>query len=207
MAEVGDGDEVGRPECQCKVGKTRTGFGVSRTDLELGDRWRTGQASVRDLQRRFNLEVLRTAVEDEDVWMLDGEVENLYRLLTDDDVSEGMRTQARNRLRREGIDVERLTDAFVSHQTMYRHLRNCLDVEPQDDVENTVESAIDRLRRLEARTEAVSRDTVESLDENGHVTFGDPDVLVSVTVICRECGAQADVLSAVRDGGCECSSR
>jgi hypothetical protein len=118
-----------------------------------------------------------------------------------------MRTQARNRLHREGVDVEHLTDAFVSHQTMYRHLRNCLDVEPHDDIQNTVESAIGRIRRLKARTEAVSRDTVGSLEENGHVTFGDPDVLVTVTVMCNKCGTQADVLSAVRDGGCECRSR
>jgi hypothetical protein len=193
--------------CDCKVGRVLEEFGLTDVDAELARRWRTREASVRDLQEYFNREVLKAATRDAMPDTLDGEVENLYRLLTDDDVSRGMRAQARNRLERQGVDVEGVTESFVSHQTIYRHLRGCTDVEPEEETEaEPVEQAVRRLRRLRSRTETVTRSTLESLQNNGHVGFGDFDVLVDVTVVCNDCGTRKSVVSALRDGGCACEA-
>lgn len=54
----------------------------------------------------------------------EGEVETLYALLTDEDVSDDDRLRARRRLEQDGIDVDALQDEFVSYQTIQRYLQD-----------------------------------------------------------------------------------
>lgn len=72
-----------------------------------------------------------------DLEPLDGEVRNTYRLLTDEDVSSGMRTAKRNELERAGVDVESVERDSVTHQAIYTYLTAVLDVskQGQDDVD------------------------------------------------------------------------
>lgn len=51
-----------------------------------------------DLAAHGNLRLLETTMEDAGVSVLDDEVENVHRPLTDDDPSSGARVRARNRL-------------------------------------------------------------------------------------------------------------
>lgn len=190
--------------CECKVGRVSDTFGIGETEADLVRQWRQGEISIRDCQKMFNKEVLQVAIEGAVTNLLDGEVENLYRLLTSDDVSEGMRTQAHNRLEREGVDADRIVQAFVSHQTVYRHLRDCLGMEQQDSTSDSIEQAIDRIRRLRSRAEAVTNGTLESLQKEEDIYFGDTDILVNINVICNECGTQSDIVTAAQNGGCAC---
>lgn len=57
-------------------------------------------------------------LEDAGMLALDGEVENISRLLTDDEVNNGMRTDARRRFDRSGVDAESLERDFVSYQVI-----------------------------------------------------------------------------------------
>ncbi len=43
-----------------------------------------------------------------------------------DAVSSGTQVQTRNELQRDGVLVDRVESDFVSHQTVYNHLTNCL---------------------------------------------------------------------------------
>jgi len=70
----------------------------------------------------FNQELLEAATESAGATPLKGEVENLYHLFTDDDVTSGVREQTRNRLDQQGIDAERIEDDFVT----YRSVQHCL---------------------------------------------------------------------------------
>jgi hypothetical protein len=49
------------------------------------------------------------------------DVESTYETLTDDDASAGERQAVRRNMEREGLDVDALTDAFVSHQTVHTY--------------------------------------------------------------------------------------
>jgi hypothetical protein len=171
-----------------------------REDLgdEMARQWASGEQSLRSLARTFNLAVLRAATERRDVASLEGETENLYRLLTDDDVTSGTRTQARNRLRRHGIDVDRLESDFVSHQTVYNHLTNCLDVEREGDDADPATAARNRVRSLQSRMEAVTTDAVGRIDGEGH------DVFVEVSVTCPDCGTRYEFGEFVDAEGCDC---
>ncbi|AQL44829.1 hypothetical protein BV210_19410 (plasmid) [Halorientalis sp. IM1011] len=197
-------------DCQCKVGRGVEDFGLDGIHDDLVRRWcgdGRERQSLRELATYFNRRLLGSAVESADEAPLSGEVSNLYRLLTDDDVSSGVRTQTRRRLETAGVPVEAVESAFVSHQTVHTHLTECLGVSREteaDDPESRRRADRDRIRALQSRTEAVTTDALERLRDSEALALADFDVLVDVTVLCDECGRQHDVGSLLDRGGCDC---
>lgn len=161
--------------------------------------------SLRELADYFNRRILRAAMEEAGMNPLDGEVENTYRLLTDDDVSSGMRTQARQTLEREDVSVESLRTDFVSHQAIHTYLTKYRGVSRDEtNDEDRVEKGTETIQRLRSRTAAVSENIVENLSNTGRIELGDFEVLVDVRVFCRDCGTQYDVQELLTRGRCEC---
>ena len=193
--------------CSCKVGTVASEWGLEQMHEELETRWGKEGASVRTLTEEFNRRVLHAGFEQSGRTPIDGEIDNLYRVLTGEDVDAGSRTQVRERLRRNGIPIEEIEGQFVSHQTLYRHLRNCLSA-AHDGEEKTQAELIDtwrdRIRALETRTSNVTDRGVGQLADAGAVDIGDFDVLVDVNVICNDCGEFYE-LEAFLDGrSCGC---
>lgn len=190
--------------CDCKVGRVIGRRDLTGMDDRLAERWRTGDASLRDLEREFNVAVLRAAARAAGGAPLDGEAENHYRLLTDDDVTGGMAVRARRRLEADGVDVEAVRSDFVSHQTVHNHLTGCRGVERDADDRDPVAAAEDRIRPLQTRLEAVATDALTGLGRDGHVAAGDLDVLVDVSVACEDCGVRRELGAFLANGGCDC---
>jgi hypothetical protein len=135
-----------------------------------------------------------------------GEVENLYRLLTDDETSEGVRLEARRRLEREGVDVETVQRDFVSHQSIHTYLkehRNATYDRTQNAAER-VSKARETVLSLQNRTEAVTRGTIETLRNAGALDLEEFEVFVDVRVACDECGRYYEVDELLDRGGCSC---
>jgi len=197
MAERDEGS------CDCKVGRVIGNRGLEGLDRELAARWTNSEASLRDLAREFDLAVLEAATKDARMTPLDGEVDNIYRLLTDDDVTSGMRRQCRSRLRRASVDPDDVTADFVSHQTVHSHFRECLGV-TRDRPEPDRDDESDRVHSLQTRLEAVAGDAVGRLADAGKVDLDDFDVYVDVAVVCRDCGQRTDFDSLLDEGGCQC---
>lgn len=197
----------GRDDCDCKVGAVIDRRGLVGLHDELVARW-TGQAgereSLRTLADRFNRAVLRAEVDEAGVEVLDGEVANAYRLLTDDDASSGERTQARNRLTRQGVDVEGVESDFVSHQTVHTHLRECAGADHEPSAAGSAERTGQTLRALQSRTQAVTTDALARLRDGDRLALEEFSVLVNVGVVCERCGAHHDVASLLDAGGCDC---
>lgn len=200
MTDTGDG-------CDCKVGRVSEEYQLEGLDAELIAR-RTPEegrpASLRTLAEHFNQAVLREAVERTGAGVLDGEVENLYRLLTDDDVSRGMRTRARKQLESDAVDLESVEASFVSHPTIGRHLEECLGVEPSASRGERTSNARDRIFKMHSRTEAVVANTLEGLAAADLVAAGDLAVTVDVRVTCQQCGVHAEAGAFIDRGGCDC---
>ncbi|WP_424020047.1 rod-determining factor RdfA (plasmid) [Halorientalis pallida] len=197
-------------DCQCKVGRGVEAFGLDGVHDDLTRRWcgdGRERQSLRELANYFNRRLLRSAVESVDEAPLSGEVSNLYRLLTADDVSSGVRTQTRRRLESAGVPVEDVESAFVSHQTVHTHLTECLGVSresAEDDPDARRRADRDRIRALQSRTEVVTTDALERLRDSDALALAEFDVLVDVTVLCDECGRQHDVGALLDQGGCDC---
>jgi len=194
---------------QSKVARLVREYGLNGTGDELVARW-TGQGeqqrSLRELADYLNQELLRATMEGAGMSPLDGEVENYYRLLTDESTSAGNEVEAETALQHAGVAVDELRRNFVSHQAVHTYLTKHRDVEwesrrtGQERVENTV----DTVRRLQNRLTAVSKQNLQALCDKDLISLGDFSVLVDVRVLCENCGKQRDVVDMLADGGCDC---
>jgi len=207
MSEDASG-ESGSEGATNKVERVIDEYDLTGLGEELERRWLgegREEQSLRDLADYFNRQVLRSAVESANMAPLEGEVKNTYELLTGDDVTEGARTQARNRLERDGIDVDELEGDFVSHYAIHTYLREFRDVQYQSgDDETQVEKSIQTIQRLESRLTAVTKRNVETLRSTDRLDIGSVDVITDVQVVCEDCGRQYDPVSLLEQGACEC---
>ncbi|PCR88821.1 rod-determining factor RdfA [Natrinema ejinorense] len=196
--------------CGCKIGRMADQYELDRLDDDLVAYW-TGDAdeqySTRALATVVNQRILEAALKQADISFKEGEIENTYRLLTDDDVSSGVQVETENELERDGVAVDQVKSDFVSHQTVYNHLTDCLDASldsPSD--EERLEQSGEKLGALQNRTAAVTTDTIERLDNNDIIDIGGFNVVVSATVTCEECFQEYTVRELLDNGSCNCDS-
>lgn len=191
----------------CKVRRSLEAYGLGRMDAEL-TRWWTGEGgeshSLRELESRVNKRILEAALREAGADVLEGEVDNYYRLLVDDDVTEGVRTRASRRLERAGVDVDRLRSDFVSHQTIHAHLRECLSVS-KSKRRTSEKRARESVAALQHRTGAVVENTLQRLSGD-ELDLGSFEVFVNVDVLCNECDSYHDLYDLLEAGGCDCRS-
>jgi hypothetical protein len=194
---------MGESGPRCKVDRVAEQRGLSGVDERLRRRRADGE-SLRELAAFYNRTVLEAAMRGAGMDPLDGEVANLYRLLTDDAVSPGERIDAESRLRRNGVDPSGVTDDFVSHATVRTHLNDCLGVTTAREATPGVDDARTTLLKLVSRTESVARRTVERLAARDALVLPDPSVSVSLRVACGECGDEYTISRLLERGGCSC---
>ncbi|MFB6142204.1 MAG: rod-determining factor RdfA [Halorientalis sp.] len=185
---------------------------IDERDLDgLGEslerRW-TGSGvereSLRDLADRFNRRVVRAAMEAAGMQVLEGEAGTVYDLLRGEDASAGARTEAERRLERAGVDVERLRDDFVSHQSLHTYLTDDRGASSPSDDGRDVSDVRRTVQRLRNRTDVVVEESIEQLRDGGDLAVGDVDVLVSVRVTCQDCGHTYDAVDLLDRAGCAC---
>lgn len=198
-----------KADCGCKVGRVIDTYDLSGMNSRLVEWWSAEEngRSLREMAGHLNQELLREALTRHGHSPLQGEVENTHRLLTDDDVSQGMRTQTRKRLERQGVDVDQLNNDFVSHQAVYRHLKTCLEEEytrADPDPEERRETSKQRIFALENRTEKVTADALEQLRNGDAIALEEFTVLVDTSITCMECGRQHEIDDLLANGGCRC---
>lgn len=161
--------------------------------------------SLRSLADRFNKHILETAMRDAGMPTLNGEVDNFYRLLSDDDVSSGKQTEARNRLEQEHIDVKQLKKDFVTYQAIRSYLQNEREAEYNERSDSDrLTSAVESIQRLKSRTGSVAEGTLSRLQNAGIITLGDFRIFVDVNVHCEGCDTQFGVVELLQDEGCNC---
>ncbi|WP_254273536.1 rod-determining factor RdfA [Haloarcula marina] len=193
---------------QSKVERLLEEYGLQDIGAELEAAW-TGEnrerQSLRTLADRFNRALLVATIRDAEMDVVDGEPANFYRLLTDDEVSAGQRVEARNRLEREGVDVDGLESDFVTYQAIRHYLTNVrgASYQKQDETEQ-VERERTGIDRLQSRVETVVQDSVDRLRSAGRLSLGEYRVFVSVEILCKDCGGQYSVGDLLRRGGCNC---
>ncbi|WP_311172721.1 rod-determining factor RdfA [Halobellus ordinarius] len=175
---------------------------------ELEARW-TGdgveRTSLRDLADYFNERLLEQALLDAGMSALESDVSTTYRNLTDDDVSPGVRTDARNRLEAGGVDVDKLESDFVSYQAIRSYLTDYRDAEYRRlSDEEKVEKDLQSIQRLMTRTLSVTEERIEKLRETGRVDVEEFEVLLDVQVLCQSCGEQYSISEFLESRGCEC---
>lgn len=195
-----------------KVARLLDEYGLSQVGEELEERWtrRTDRSSLRELADYFNRELLVAALDAADSEPLEGEVDNLYRLLTEDDVTSGSRQEARSRLERNDVDVETLENDFVSYQAVRTYLRKYRDVTPPESSRSSDEhreTKRNTVQQLVSRLTTVADGALTELARAGNLTLGEFDVVVTVRVHCRDCDTRLSITDLLSQGGCQCGSQ
>ncbi|WP_255149594.1 rod-determining factor RdfA [Halorarius halobius] len=196
--------------CDCKVGRVLHAHGLEELAAELPARWRgtDGESeSVRELARVVNRRVLTATMREAGLDPLSGDVETTYRTLAGEAASAGERTQLVNRLERQGVDVETVDSEFVSHQSVHRHLTDCLGVSRASADRSPAErrdGAADSVAALANRTAAVTEGSLTALRDADALALEGFDVFVDVTVTCESCGRVHAATALLDRGGCQC---
>ncbi|MFB6250413.1 MAG: rod-determining factor RdfA [Halobellus sp.] len=175
---------------------------------ELEVRW-TGdgveRTSLRDLADYFNKQLLEQALIDAGMSALESDVDSTYRNLTEDDVSTGVRTDTRNRLEQNGIDVDDLESDFVSYQAIRSFLTEYRDAEYRKlSDQEKVDKDLQSIQRLMTRTLSVTEERIEKLRQTERIDAGAFEVLLDLQVLCQECGEQYSVAEFLDERGCQC---
>lgn len=173
---------------------------------ELERRWTATEDrySLRQLARLFNERLLEAALRKADSQPLDGEAENLYRLLTADEVSSADRTRARRQLERAGVDSEQLERDFVTYQAIRTYLKSHRNAEYTPDETDPLERETTNLQQLRGRTVSVTEGKLRQLRESDALELGEFRTIVDIQVVCEDCNTQYDVVELLERGGCDC---
>ena len=191
-----------------KVGRLIDEYDLHGLGREMEGRW-TGENgerdSLRELADLFNRRFLRAALDSVGADTVTYDVDHIYRQLTGDDVSSGVRTEIRNHLERVGINVDNLLDDFVSYQAVRTYLtkyRN-VDYEPDRD-DDPIEREGQHIRRLRSRTTNVTEDKLRQLRRNGDIEIGSIRVQTDLHVYCEDCGSRYTVSEFLERESCSC---
>ena len=130
----------------------------------------------------------------------------IYRNLTGDDISAGVRTETEAWLSRVGVDPAELRDDFVSYQTVRTHLRECLDVDTARESSLSVDDAEGTIEWARSRSEGIIGRTIERLGDTDGFHSGAVDVTHVARVSCADCGASYPVEKFLDRGGCDCDT-
>lgn len=210
MTEEGDAAGDAEMSSNSKVGRLIQRYDVPEIGDELERRWTADaddRMSLRELADHFNRTLLERALQRNATSTVDGEVANLYRLLTEDDVSSGQRVQAENRLEQNGVDVEQLRNDFVSRQAIHTYLTKERDAtydRPAVSDEERIETRMDTIGRLKNRLVTVTEQVISELAQSGQLASGETSVTVLVQVQCATCNTQYSIRQFLTNGGCDC---
>lgn len=196
--------ETGRPS---KVRQLIEEYDLDHLAAELERRWTAPdeeRESLRDLASYANQQALQHVMTEAGLTSLAGEIENTYRLLTSEEVSDADRTQAERRLERAGIDVDELRERFVSYQAVRTFLQSYRGVDyPGEEQDNPVVDP-ETVQRMVGRTESIARAELERMQGNDRITLGEFTVSAPVRVFCTDCGSRFEFTEFLAQRSCDC---
>jgi hypothetical protein len=192
-----------------KVPRLIDEYDLQGLGAELEQLWTAekDRKSLRALARYFNQHLLQQALEEADVQYLDGEIENTYRLLTDDEVSSAESTRVQRRLERDGVDVDELKSDFVTYQAIRSYLKDHRGAEYTPAETDPLEREATNVQKLRGRMVSVTEGKLEQLRASDELTLGEFRTLADIRVVCEDCNSQFDVLDLLERGGCNCDGQ
>ena len=191
-----------------KVPQVASKYGITGIEDELAELWtrEDDPVSLRDLATHFNKRVLEAAMEAAGMNPLEGEVENTYHLLTDEEVSSGVRTEAIRKLEQHELDVDQLESDFVSYQAVRTYLRNGRDVERDQGTDaERIEAVTESVIQLQNRATTVTAEKLAQLNRTNRIDLGEFRVFLDMRIFCEDCGTQYEVSEILDRKGCRCN--
>ncbi len=190
---------------QTKVVRVMDEYDLTGMGPRLEAAW-TGESgertSLRDLADEFNETVLEEALREAGNSPLGFEVSGTYETLSSN--SDADATRVRRRLKRKGVDVDKVESDFVTHQAIHTYLRKNREASLPEEDGDRREQKIKSIEKLRSRLTAVAESAFSSLAAADELNHDDYDVLTNIQAVCPDCGADHPVGELVQQGGCDC---
>jgi len=197
----------GKSKRQRKVARLINKYELGDIGAEMERLWtadRENRKSLRELAAVFNQRLLRTAMATEGLETLDGEVENVYRLLSDNEVREADRMRTRRRLEREGLDIDELTSDFVTYQAIRSYLKDTRGAEYTPSDRDPLDREAENFQKIRGRTASITEGKLKQLLSGDRLDLGAFRTFVEISVLCEDCGTRYEVAELLDRGRCEC---
>jgi len=178
-------------------------YGLESLNDQLKAR-RSEDASLRDLADFVNKRILEAALAERDVELL-SDVDRVYELLTNEDVSVGNRTEVETKLQMADVPIEEIRSDFVSHQTIKHHLNTQLNVDTGRESTLSLDDAQRRINWAQSQNEAIIQNTLEQFAQTDGLNTCEFDLATSVRVTCKECSRSFSLYDFLERGRCGCS--
>lgn len=189
-----------------KIERVIEKYGLESMGSELERRWLgdgSEQMSTRSLADYFNRRVLQVALDEHGMYTITGEIDQIYESLQS---KEGDDALVRSRLQQENVDIDVITNDFVTHQTIHRYLTDHREVsQERPDDEARKQRTLEILDSLRGRTTTVTKRMVTSLENCEGFTLGEISVLTDVQILCEDCRQSYTVSELIESNGCECN--
>lgn len=182
----------------CKVCRVLEKHGNEEYDDRLLSQWTAPgpeRKGYRQLARWLNVNLLRQRMDSVGMNTLGGEVESKYdRLRGADTTAEELEQQ----LAAAGIDIEELTEDFVSYGVVRKHILECLDASREESSTEWEPRAIDIATD---RAETKIGEAVRSLLNKGELRSSDDTAVhVETELECEHCHTRVPLARALRRG-------
>lgn len=192
-------------DCNCKVSRVGDAWGVSDLHSLIREEYRTSN-SLRATARSVNIAVTQAAM-DETEESIVGSAEMVYDALAGDGCDAKTEAEARDQLNYAGIDVSKLTESYISHVGIKRHLNGCEDIDTTKQAGTTdPDQFFEQIREQENRIVKLVRQGLNRFRNRGVVTIGDFEIRVQTTVRCEQCAKSYTPREVVESGGCDCDT-
>lgn len=189
--------------CGCKIGRKQAKHGLHSLNEKLTLKREEERASLRDLARFINIQILDSAVSETGVDIV-GDISSIFDAITNEDISTERRVIVTDQLRNHGIKVDEVREDFVSYQAVRHHFQNCLGISTERRGVDTVRDARDVLQWSQDRHENIVERTLGRLNRKDVIHLGNPSITSSVTISCEDCGAIYSLDEYLTRGTCGC---
>lgn len=196
---------------QNKVATVIGKYDMGEIGHELESKW-VGEhgdgKSVRELTAFFNKRVIEAALLETGTTFLESDIEEIYELLDSESPSTDLEIQ--ERFNTADIDLEALKQDLVSHQTMYRYLKQIRGAEKENQapsVDDQIASTKSAVQKLQSRITAIVTSNLDSLSKKEGFVLGNFEATLTITITCRDCNTSRNFFELLENKGCECELR
>ena len=170
--------------CNCKIGEACREHELRTFYESIGDRYlgnqEMNQSSTREIAEELNKKIIQANTY-ETGYDGDHSVNEMYSLFVEDNVpdEEGFR----QKLKTEGVNVEKIEESVTSYITVYRHLKNCLDITSEDRKPNKQERIENAEEYIRNEIEDCRKKIRRKIENTDGIKLGeDNKVVVEVSV-------------------------
>lgn len=200
-AVVGEWPDI--TDACCKVQRVTKAYQLQDIDYELKRRYEDGDATLHELAKYLNNRITTVTLEAVD-YPDNIEPSTARAALTNEESIKPTRRDDIRATLAGVLDIELLTDAYISHETVRRHLNEHLDISTSQGGFDTFEELQNALESYQEQYKDGVQSALERAGKKGLIE-GTEYQIFTTRVECQQCSETYRLQELLENGGCDCN--